>query len=319
MRAVYYEDFGPPSVLRAGERPDLPLRTGWVRVRVEAAALNPKDILVRKGKMRWLVRGPFPRIPGYDIAGRLIDPVPGLPADTPVFGMIQTHAGGGCAELASLRPDWIAGSPSTLSAQEAAGLPLAGLTALQALRDELGVETGDRLLVNGASGGVGTLAVQVGKALGAEVIGVCSGRNAEIVRELGADRIIDYTAERVEDERDLDHIFDVFGSLPWARARPLLGRQGRYCTAIPRPFAMARGALRRLQVHRAALVVVRSRRRDLEQLARWVDEGKLRPVVDQVVRWTHSERGHARLETKRARGKVIVDFSPCGQTKGVDG
>lgn len=310
MRAVYNERFGSPEVLRAGRRPAPPRRTGWVRVRVEAAALSPKDVLVRRGKMRWLARGQFPRIPGYDLAGTLLDAAPGMPAGTPVFGMIQTHTGGACAEIASLHPHWLAARPSTLTALEAAAIPLAGLTAVQALRDELRVRPGQRVLLNGASGGVGTLAIQVAKALGAEVIAVCSGRNAMLVRELGADRVIDYTTERVGDERDLDHVFDIFGSLPWERARPLLGKHGRYCTAIPRPLAMLRGGLRRLHLHRAALVVVRSRRCDLEQLARWVDGGSLRPVLDRVVPWTRCEIGHAHVETKHARGKVVVDFTP---------
>jgi len=309
MRAVYYERFGPPEVLRAGEQPPPRPRDGWVRVSVEAAALNPKDVLVRKGKMRWLARGPFPRIPGYDMAGSLLDDAPGLSAGTPVFGMIQDHTGGACAEIALMRSAWLAERPEGLTSVEAAALPLAGLTALQALRDELAVGPGQRILLNGASGGVGTLAIQIAKALGAEVIAVCSARNASLVRELGADRVIDYEREHVADEHDLDGVFDIFGNLPWERARPMLRTRGRYCTTIPRPGTILRDGLRRLHLHRAALVVVHARRRDLQQLARWVSRGELRPVVDCVVAWNRSQLGHTHIETKRARGKVVVDFS----------
>ncbi len=306
MRAAAYDRFGPPEVLEVREVPEPPARPGVSRVRVHAAALNPKDVLLRKGRMRWVARAPFPRIPGYDVAGELLDPAPGLPAGTPVFGMIQSNAGGACAEVAALRHDELGRKPDGLDMVEAASLPLAGLTALQALRDELAVEPGQTVLLNGASGGVGTLAVQIAKALGTRVIAVCSGRNAELVTGLGADRVVDYTARRAEDERGLDAVFDIFGSLPWARAKGMLRPGGRYCTTIPRPRSAARGLLRRAGLHRAALVLVRSRRADLEQLAAWVDAGLLRPVVDRVLPLEESREAHAYVETRRARGKVVV-------------
>lgn len=306
MKAVLYDRFGPPGVLRVGEVPEPSAGPGRARVRVHAAALNPKDVLLRKGRMRWLVRAPLPRIPGYDVAGELLDPAGGLPAGTPVFGMIQANAGGACAEVAVLRHDELWRRPEGLTMVEAAALPLAGSTALQALRDELGVEPGQRVLLNGASGGVGTLAIQIAKALGGRVIAVCSARNVERVTELGADRVIDYGAERVDAERGLDHVLDIYGNLPWSRAKRMLRPGGRYCTTIPRPGTVARGLLRRAHLHRAALVVVRSRRADLRQLAAWVEQGHLRPVVDLVVPLQRSAEGHAHLETRRARGKVVV-------------
>jgi len=306
MKAAFYRRFGPPEVLEVGERPAPAPRPGASRVRVSAAALNPKDVLLRKGKLRWLVRAPLPRIPGYDLAGELMDPAPGLERGTRVYGMIQDHAGGACAEVASLPHDQLAAMPAGLSPQEASALPLAGLTALQALRGELELSPGQHVLINGASGGVGTLAVQIAKAMGAEVTAVCSGRNAELVTRLGADRVLDYTVDDVGAERGLHHVFDVFGSLPWARAKPMLRSGGRFCTAIPRPGALVRGALHRLHLHRAALVVVQSRRRDLDQLTRWVEDGELRPVIDREVSLNDTHEGHAYLETRRARGKVVV-------------
>jgi len=279
--------------------------TGMARVRVHAAALNPKDVLLRKGRMKML-RVPLPTVPGYDIAGELIDGANGWPAGTPVFGMIQSNRGGACAEVASLHFHELAQKPESLSMAQAASLPLAALTALQGLRDELGVRAGQTVLLNGASGGVGTLAVQIAKAMGAQVVAVCSGRNAELVAELGADRVIDYTTQTVTDERGLDHIFDIYGSLPWAKAKPMLARGGRFCTTIPRPGSIARGLLRKVNLHRAALVVVQSRRSDLEQLAAWVQSGELRPQVDLEVPLERSHEGHEHLETRRARGKVVV-------------
>jgi len=281
-----------------------------VRVRVHAAALNPKDVLLRKGKMRWLPAGSLPRIPGYDFAGTLLDAAPGLPAGAEVFGMLQRNSGGAYAEILSAPPGELAALPTSLSMAEAASLPLAGQTALQALRDELGVTPGQRVLLNGASGGVGTLAVQIAKALGTRVVAVCSARNGERVTELGADRVIDYTSEDPAAERGLDHVFDIYGNLPWPRAKAMLRPGGRYCTTVPGPGAVARGALRRVGLHRAALVVVRSRRADLEQLSRWITSGQLRPVVDRTMPWTEAYAAHEYLETRRARGKVVLTFEP---------
>lgn len=256
--------------------------------------------------MRWLARGPLPRTPGYDVAGELLDPAPGLPVGTAVWGMIQSHTGGGCAEIARLHHNELAAQPPGLTAEEAAGLPLAGLTALQALRDELKLSPGQRVLINGASGGVGTLAIQIARALGAEVIAVCSGRNRALVLELGAHKVVDYTVDDPSRLRGLDAVFDVYGNLGWTKGRQMLHRNGRFCTTVPRVGSIVRGALRRLGLHRAALVVVQSRRKDLEQLGTWVANGKLTPVVDRVVSMDHSADGHRHLETRRARGKVIV-------------
>jgi NADPH:quinone reductase-like Zn-dependent oxidoreductase len=197
---------------------------------------------------------------------------------------------------------------------EAASLPLVGLTALQALRDELGVRGGDHVLLNGASGGVGTVAIQIGKALGARVTAVCSDRNAELVRSLGADAVLDYRREDISAARGLDHVFDIYGTLPYARARPMLRPGGRYCTAVPSPPAILRGLLRRAGLHRAALVVVRSRREDLEQLTRWVQQGALAPVVDRVLSLEQAAEGHAYLETRRARGKVVLEVASTARS-----
>lgn len=308
MKAVVYERHGGPEVLQVREVPAPPARDGHCRVEVHAAALNPKDVLLRRGKLRWVTRARLPCTPGYDFAGRLLDPADGLATGTPVFGMIQAHQGGACAEVISVRPDELARAPDELSMVEAASLPLAALTALQALRDELELRAGQTVLINGASGGVGTLAVQLAASMGARVVGVCSGGNADFVRELGAHRVIDYTRQRLEDERDLDCIFDVYGTFPWRLARRSLGRRGRYCTTIPRPGSILRGALRRVGVHQAALVVVRSRRQDLEVLREQVASGALRPLVDLVVPLDRSAEGHAHLETRRAKGKVVVSI-----------
>lgn len=310
MQAIVYDRFGPPEVLEVREVPAPAARAGYARIAIHAAALNPKDVLIRKGRLRWFTRAPFPRIPGYDFAGELLDATPDLPRGAAVFGMIQAHRGGACAQIAAVPHDQFAARPAGLSMIEAAALPLAALTALQALRDEIGVRSGDHVLINGASGGVGTVAVQIAKALGAVVTATCSAPNAALVTGLGADAVVDYRAQNVLSVKGFTHVFDVFGNLPWPAVKASLGSEGRACTTVPSPGALVRGGLRRLGLHRAALVVVRSRRADLEQLLRWVGTGQLRPVIDRVVPWADSAQAHAHLETRRARGKVVIEVPP---------
>lgn len=308
MKTARYRRFGGPDVLEVVDAEEPLARPGHARVRVHAASVNPKDVLLRKGKFRWLFRSALPRTPGYDVAGTLIDDTPHLPAGSEVFGMIQHHRGGASAQIASLAFHELAAKPRDISMPEAAALPLVGLTALQALRDEVLLGPKQRVLINGASGGLGTMAVQIARALGAEVIGVCSGRNADFVRELGAARVIDYQTDSAADERGLDAVFDCFGTLPWSSAQGCLSPRGRYCTAIPRPDSALRGALRRLQLHRAALVVVRSNREDLDALRGMVEDGAVRPVLEATFPLEEIAEAHRRIESRRTRGKLVLEI-----------
>ncbi|MEZ4339905.1 MAG: NADP-dependent oxidoreductase [Sandaracinaceae bacterium] len=315
MKAIRFHSFGPAAeVLRWEDAPDPSPGRGEVRVRVHAAALNPKDVLTRKGKLGPLVRG-FPQRSGQDLAG-VVDAVgKGVRALRPgerVFGMIGGMGAGACAELAVLRADELALAPRTVPLVEAAAVPLAGQTALQALRDRVRLRPGETVAINGASGGVGVFAIQIAKILGGRVVAVCSRRNEDFVRDLGADEVLPHDgASLVDRDRTFDAVFDVFGTAPFAKARRLLGPSGRYVTAIPRPDSVARGLASRfvpgLEAH---LVLVRSRTRDLARLAQWIDEGKLRCVIERVYPIEDAARAHEHVETRRARGKVVLEVVP---------
>jgi len=310
MKAAYYNRFGSVDVLEVGDLPaPRPVR-GEVLVRVAATALNPKDVLVRKGKFRLLSGKRFPRIPGYDFAGtveQLGAGVSGVVLGDEVYGMVNAWSGGACAELVALPAGELAHRPSSLSMEEAAATPLAALTALQALRDLLDVRPGDRVAINGASGGVGLFAVQIASLLGGKVVAICSARNAGLVREVGASEVIPY------DERDppassrrFDAFFDVFGNRPYSRVRSRLTHPKRYVTTVPSGGAILRDLTSRLLGRSVRFVSVKSNRGDLEQLTRWIDAGELRPVVDRICPLEDSADAHAYLETRRARGKVVL-------------
>lgn len=307
MRALAYDRYGDANVLSVRDLPEPVPRRGEVLVRVAAAALNPKDILVRKGKFKIVTGRRFPKIPGYDFAGTVEKGAGNMGAGTAVFGMLNRWSAGACAELVRVPLDEVATKPASLDMAEAAAVPLAALTSLQAMRDLLALKPGMEVVVNGASGGVGTFAVQIGKRLGARVIAVCSRRNAELVTTLGADEVVPYDERPITDlGREVDAFYDVFGSGPLPKIRHLLKARGRFVTTIPTPETVLRDAFTRWSRRPARLIVVKSRRRDLDQLRAWIDAGQLHPVVDRVLPLADGAEAQSHIETKRARGKVVL-------------
>ena len=310
MRAIVYERYGPPEVLEVRELPSPAPLAGEVLISVRAAALNPKDSLIRKGKFRRVTGTRFPRRLGYDVSGvvRAVgEGVTRLRAGDEVFGMKNGWAGGTVAEEVCVLERELAVKPKGLSFEDAAAIPLAGLTALQALRDEGRVQPGQRVLINGGSGGVGVFGIQVARALGAHVTTTSSARNLELCRSLGAQEAWDYAVQPgLADGAGWDVFFDVFGNRSFGQARRALGPKGTYVSTVPgAPLVVLHFATRFLS-RRARQVVVKSNTRDLEQLAKWVEAGSLRAVIDRVVALDEVAAGQAHLETKRARGKVVV-------------
>ncbi|HSD62019.1 MAG TPA: NAD(P)-dependent alcohol dehydrogenase [Burkholderiales bacterium] len=313
LKAVLYDRFGPPAVLELREVPEPVPRPGQVAVRVVAASVNPKDALVRSGRFRRMTGSSFPKRVGSDFAGTVaaLGPgVGGIEAGDAVFGMLNGWAAGGCAEMVVAAAGELARKPESLSFIEAAALPLVGQTALQALRDLAGVTAGSRVCIHGAAGGVGTVAVQVARALGAHVTALCGAGSVDLVKGLGAHTVLDYRRVRPPSiEERFDCFFDVFGNQSFAALKHLLLPRGIYVTTLPtRSNILA--YLRTLfwPGRRARLVVVKSRRRDLETLAMWVEEGRLKPVLAQVLPLAEIRRAHELIETRGTHGKIVLSL-----------
>lgn len=311
MRVAEYDRYGGPDVLEVRERSAPEVQPGHVVVRVRAAALNPKDVLTRNGKYPWFAGRRFPKRVGYDWAGEAAQVgagVTGIREGDALFGMIQAWSGGACAEYVHARVDELAPRPAGLSWTDAAALPLVSLTSLQALRDLAHVAQGARVLINGASGGVGVHAIQIAKALGAHVTTLTSAANQALVRGLGADDALDYaTWNPATAPGGFDAVFDVFGNRRFAEVKRLLAARGTYVTTVPSPRVIAERFATAWTWPHARLVVVKSRRADLETVSAMVGRGALRAVVDRV--WPLSEIADAQryLATKRARGKIVVE------------
>lgn len=314
MQAVVYTKYGPPEVLEVHTLPNPQPRAHEVLVRVMAAAVNPVDFKVRQGKTWFLTGLGFPKRLGADLSGVVVEvgeKVRQYKSSDQVYAMISAVKGGSYAEYAVVHEKLLARKPANLSHEEAAAVPLAGLTALQALRDEGRLQAGQQVLINGSSGGVGTFAVQLAKVMGAEVTGVCSTRNLDLTRQLGADRVIDYTEQEVTDlaEASFDLIFDTVGTLPFDKARLLLKAQGTHVTTQPHPYAYTQSFLSRLVPggRRIRVVLTKSSAQDLQHLTRRLESGQIRPVVDSVYPLQEIRQAHERSESGRAVGKIVLN------------
>lgn len=318
MRAAVIDGYGGSERLDVREIPDPgPPGTGQVLVRVRATSVNPVDWKIRRGGLRLVLPASFPLILGFDAAGEVVDIGPEVTrfqVGDPVFGGIDTRRHGGAyAELALAREDALTELPASLSFEEAAALPVSGLTALQALRDKGELAAGERVAINGGSGGVGHLAIQIARALGATVTATASHRNQQFLRDLGAHHTIDYEEEDVTAEDDAwDVLFDVVGNLSYRDVEPsLAGNGGIYVTTGIGPSAFGWSALTALQglvgtKKRARGVMVQYKSQDLAHLARLAEQGRMRPEIQEVFPLEKIRQAHELSETGRVRGKLVV-------------
>ena len=309
MRATVIDRYGGPEVLRPTTVPRPVPKRGQVLVRTRFIGVNPKDIIVRKGKFEVATGKKFPLLVGHDIAGEVVEA--GLGADLAVgdvvYGMINDFAGRAYAEYAAVDSRQLAIAPSNIELSAAAAVPLAAQTALQMLRNNSHVKPGQSVLINGASGGVGVFAVQIAKILGAHVSAVCSYRNIDLIQELGADRVIDYTKTDLPSlEERFDAILDVFGNYRFDALQHLLTPRGMYVQTIPSARIFKDVAKTFVRRKRAKLVVVRSRRKQLDWIRQQIEAGRLRVVVDRSFSLEDAAEAHRYIETKRARGKVVL-------------
>ncbi|MEM7351335.1 MAG: NAD(P)-dependent alcohol dehydrogenase [Acidobacteriota bacterium] len=312
MQAVRFARFGGPEVLEVVEVPRPSPRRGEALVRVRAAALNPKDTFVRKGRFRWLSGRP-PLATGFDFAGDVAALGPstegcGLELEQPVYGMLDGFRGGACAEYVVAPAATLAPMPSRLAYDEAAAVPLVTSTALQALRDRGGWQPGQKVCINGASGGVGSMAVQLARLQGLSVTAISSAARREFLTELGAERVVDYARVDItaSDER-FDLFFDVFGNRPFAAVKPILTERGVWISTVLR-FHVVRSLAATVfgRGKRARLIVVRPSGQDLRQIGQWIDAGKLRPIVSQRFDLSEIAAAHAELESKHTCGKLVL-------------
>jgi NADPH:quinone reductase-like Zn-dependent oxidoreductase len=317
MRAVRFDRYGPPDVLRVVELPDPQPRAGEIVIKVGAASLNPIDWKIRAGHIRFIpLFARPPRTVGIDLAGEVIALGGGTGSrfvGERVFGMLSPFGrDGSCAEHVVVGAHRVVPIPAEVTFEQAATLPVAGGEALQALTDEAHLREGQRALIVGAAGGVGHFAVQVAKHAGAHVVASCGPDNTEFVRSIGADEVIDYTREDVlQSGSKFDVVFDAAGALDWHRASRVLVRDGLYLgTGGDAASAMMTGigtALAPLvSGTRSRNVVLRGDPPVLRRLGELVASRALHPHIERRVSLEGVADAQRGMESGHGRGKIVV-------------
>ncbi len=321
MKAVVCQKYGPPEVLQLKEVPKPAPKDDEILIRVHAASVNARDWRLMRADpffIRLMAGGllkPKITILGADMAGRVEAVGSNVrqfrPGDE-VFGYLSRYGGRTFAEYVCAGENEIALKPTNLSFEQAAAVPLAAITALQGLRDKGNIQPGQKVLIQGASGGVGTFAVQIAKSFGAEVTGVCSTRNLEMVRSIGADHVIDYKQENFTQNGQLyDLILAVNGYHPISEYLRALSREGSYIVAGGSMVQLFQAAIqgRRISKTRSQKTFVVSlvqSQKDLVFMKELLESGRVVPVIDGCYPVRQAAEALRYFEKVHARGKVVI-------------
>ena len=310
MKAIVIRRYGSAEVLQYEEVAQPQIKPNQLLVKVHASSVNPIDWKTRQGMLSLLTVNQFPLILGFDVAGEVVavgSQVTGFQIGDAVYGS-TSFPGGAYAEFAPVPENLIAYKPKNLSFEEAATVPLAALTALQALRDQGNIKSSQTVLINGASGGVGMFAVQIAKALGTEVTGVCSSKNLEFVKSLGADRVIDYTKEDFTDNSgQYDIILDAVGKRSLSNCKRVLTPNGIYISTLPTPEVFIQSLLTAFfPGQKAKFVIERPNTEDLVYLKELIETGKMRTVIDRSFPLAELAAAHSYSESERTVGKIAI-------------
>ena len=323
MKAAIYTSYGPPDVIRIADVEKPVPRDDEVLIRVRAASVNPLDWRLMKGEPRVirimprLLKMPIGR-PGVDVSGEIEAVGKNIrqfkPGDA-VFGSCPAAF----AEYACPSESKIAMKPADVTFEQAASVNVAGLTALQGLRDHGKIQARSKVLINGASGGVGTFAVQIAKTFGAVVTGVCSTRNIDMVRSIGADEVIDYTQDNfTRSNQRYDLILDCVGNHSFSECRRVLNSDGRF-VGVGAPHDLSVMALLAPMIRdlllsvfvsqKAVMFIAKSSQNDLTLLGELIASGKLTPVIDSRYSLSETPDAVRQVEQGHARGKVIITLT----------
>ncbi|WP_341525190.1 NAD(P)-dependent alcohol dehydrogenase [Nostoc sp. UHCC 0302] len=310
MKAVVIRRYGTTDVLQYEDVEQPRIEPTQLLVKVYASSVNPIDWKIRQGALSLISGSKFPKILGFDLAGEVVQvgsQVTRFQPGDAVYGSTN-FPGGAYAEFAAVPENLVAFKPTNLTYEEAAAVPLAALTALQALRDQGNIQTGQSVLINGAAGGVGSFAVQIAKALGAEVTGVSSTQNLDLVKSLGADHVIDYKREDFADgTAQYDIIFDAVGKRSLFQTKRVLKSNGVYISTLPSPQTVVESILTAvLPGQKAKFVLEKPNTQDLVYLKELIETGKIRAVIDRTYPLQELAAAHAYSETGRAVGKIAI-------------
>lgn len=305
MKAVRIHEFGGPEVLKYEDIPEPHPGPDEIRVKVIAAGVNPIDWKMRRGLIGEM---PFPLTMGLDVAG-IVDTVGEgevfFQSGEEIFAKVSIGQGG-YAEYTVVNSTQAARKPESIEFIESAAIPTAGLAAWQSLFDIAGLEKGQSIFVHGAAGGVGTFAVQFARWKGAYVIGTASGGNAQFLKSIGADEVIDYRNQRFEDlVGNLDVVLDTVGGDTFERSWEVLKPGGFLVSTVA---SIPEGVPEKHGV-RAKTLMTRSNGKELAQIATIIDEQQIKPIVTTVLPLKKARKAHEMSESRHTRGKIVLRIS----------
>lgn len=307
MKAIRIHEFGGPEVLKL-EEIDKPLpAAGEVLIKVYATSVNPVDSKIRNGKNYQRYNNPMPMTLGFDVSGVIEKAGSEVDIYKPgdeVYGRPDLNRNGAYAEYIVMPVNKISFKPKSLSHNEAAAVPLAALTAWQGLFDHGKLQTGQRILIHGAAGGVGTFAVQFAKWKGAYIISTASENNIEFLKHLGADEVIDYKKQKFEDVlTKIDVVFDVIGGDTQKRSVQVMKEGGILVSTLG---IVDKDLLLQKNIH-GEMYMAQSIPNQLSQIAKLIDEGKVQPVIAKIIPLEQAAEAQKKSEQGHVRGKIVLE------------
>ena len=325
MRAIQIQKFGGFDVLEYVENAPTPnIKENQVLIKVHAAGVNPLDWRIRNGELKLLLGTDFPMILGNDVSGTVVSvgrKVSRFKQGDEVFCLLDAHPkpswtgfakSGGYAEFAITREDTLALKPKNITHIQAASVPLAALTAYQVLTQKAELKRGQKILINGASGGVGLFAVQIALALGAEVTAVCGPRHQELLKSLGVSHLVNYQQQDFKTLNQLfDVIYDVVANSSWWSCRHLLTKTGIFISNVMSLDSLLATQLypitKRLGMSQQyTFAWVKSSAKDLAVISEWIEANKLKPFVEKTFALSEAKAAHQASESGRVQGKLVL-------------
>lgn len=307
MKAVQISQYGDNSVIEVNEKTAKPeVSAGKVLVEVHAASVNPVDWKIREGYLKEMMPLEFPATLGVDFSGVVAEVGESVSEFKPgdeVYGMASAMTGGSFAEFVIIPFASLALKPKSVSHSDAAAVPLTGLSALQVLKDQMNISSGQKVLIHGGAGGIGMLAIQIAKQLGAEVATTASKEDSDFVKELGADMVIDYENEKFEDViKDYDAVLDTVGGETYQRSFQVLKKGGVIVSMLEQPNEKL---MKQYEVE-AKSQFTQPNSAQLAELATLVDEGKVKIKIDRAFPLAEGKEAFDYLQNSHHRGKVVI-------------
>jgi NADPH:quinone reductase-like Zn-dependent oxidoreductase len=311
MKAVIIDRYGGPDVLDMKEVSIPLINDDEILIKIKASSVNPVDWKVRKGMLRFLPGQELPKMLGGDLSGEVVKigkNISEFKQGDEIYGMINATKGGAYAEYIAASIRQVVHKPTNLTFEEAAAVPLAALTAYQAITRLGKLKEGETICVNGCSGGVGHFAIQIAKALGAKVTGICSTKNINFAKEFGADEIVDYTNNNSNfiPTTKYDIFFDAVANQSYFKAIKFLKRKGRYVTTLPSISVLLGSIFTLFSSKRGMMINIKVNSEDLRYLSELIKSNKMKVNIDKEYNINQIQEAHRHSETGRVVGKLVL-------------